>query len=59
MGTFVCLSEILESLDVIQKYIRGAGLAYGANTGFSFESGILSLSLYRVSVTDMVSLCCI
>jgi len=40
--------EVLEgSESFLWKYIRGSGLAYGANLGVDLENGLLSLSLYR------------
>ncbi|PVF99908.1 hypothetical protein CPB86DRAFT_846178 [Serendipita vermifera] len=40
--------EVLDGTEsFLWKYIRGAGLAYGANTGLSLESGLVSFSLYR------------
>jgi len=40
--------EVLDgSESFLWKYIRGSGLAYGANLGADLENGLLSLSLYR------------
>ena len=34
---------------MIQRVIRGSGLAYGAYISCDLESGLLNFSLYRVS----------
>jgi len=40
--------EVLDGTEsFLWKYIRGSGLAYGANMSLDLESGLLSLSLYR------------
>ncbi|KAF8307697.1 hypothetical protein DL93DRAFT_2064630 [Clavulina sp. PMI_390] len=40
--------EVLDgSESFLWKYIRGSGLAYGANLGADLENGLLSLTLYK------------
>ncbi|KAG8846449.1 hypothetical protein FRB91_000790 [Serendipita sp. 411] len=40
--------EVLDGTEsFLWKYIRGSGLAYGANMALSMESGLVSFSLYR------------
>lgn len=40
--------EVLDGTEsFLWKYIRGSGLAYGANTGLNLESGLVSFTLYR------------
>jgi Zn-dependent M16 (insulinase) family peptidase len=59
--SFLWVSEISafeRAANVTKKYIRGAGLAYGANMGLSLESGLVSFSLYRVREHIGVALGC-
>lgn len=40
--------EVLDGTEsFLWKYIRGSGLAYGANMGLSLESGLVTFGLYR------------
>lgn len=41
---------ILDFLMRFQRYIRGSGLAYGAYISNDTEAGLLTFSLYRVSL---------
>ncbi|KAG8786710.1 hypothetical protein FRC15_010850 [Serendipita sp. 397] len=45
----LCMAlEVLDGTEsFLWKYIRGSGLAYGANMALSMESGLVSFSLYR------------
>jgi hypothetical protein len=47
LRTFISCADV-GILLCLQKFIRGAGLAYGANLTPDLESGLLSLQLYRV-----------
>jgi Zn-dependent M16 (insulinase) family peptidase len=41
--------EVLNATEgFLWRYIRGAGLAYGAYVGLDVESGLLSFTTYRV-----------